>query len=375
MGPLKNIKLVDDKLLFLTLLLSTVFQISEIVDFIHGFMNDHVFYVYFLKVIPILLLCYVFLFDFTNIKKEKVIYPFLFAIIYSIFEFNGVNNIEQFNGLIPSFFSILSLVFLVYFWGSRDRIQCSFLTITRIVFLTPGIIVLAINIFDGGFNINIYLYLGLLISIPRSYIISPFFFFASFFWAFFSENRTILLIVICNVVIYFFGRKIFSYPRLFLLLLLIITITSYLFVFIEADTWFTHAILSGRAGISNYWLDILNGNLRYTLIGIGLRSDDYVNFSLIGDHVNSIGYFSQFHSAFIATLVRGGWLLLFINLAYITYLLRKSNLDIDRSYVAFSLAIFLSLNMSFDYFYPSVFGSMLLFSIVGERRKERLLPS
>lgn len=372
MGPLKKIKLVDDKLLFLTLLLSTVFQIPEIVDFIHRLMNDHVAYVFFLKVIPILLLCYVFLFDFTSIKKEKFIYPFLFAIIYSIFEFNGVNNIEQFNKLIPSFFSILSLVFLVYFWGGRDRIQCSFLTITRIVFLTPGIIVLAINIIDGGFNINIYLYLGLLIAIPRSYIISHIFFFASFFWAFFSGNRTILLIVICNVVIYFFHRKFFSYARLFLPFLFIIAITSYLFVLIEADNWFTHAILSGRAGIWNYWLDILNGNLRYTLIGIGLRSDDYVNFSLIGDHVNSIGYFSQLHSAFIATLVRGGWLLLFINLAYITYLLRKSNLDIDRSYVAFSLAIFLSLNMSFDYFYPSVFGSMLLFSIVGERRKERL---
>lgn len=369
---LRRKKNPEDKWLFLILFMSTAFQVPEIVEYIGRFINYVNYYIYFLKSIPILLFYYL---SNKIVGEKKFIPTFLFAIFYSIFEFNGVYGVDKLIFIIPSFFSIFSLIFMSYFFAEKNNVQQNFLAITKVALLSTGIFILAINIFDKQLYINIYLYLGLLISIPRSFIVNLFFFFSSFAWAFLSGNRTIILIIILNALIYISRGRFFSNGRFLAIFLYLFICAANLFIVIEANAWFTNSILSGRAGIWNYWLDILNSNISYTFLGIGFRSDDYVNFSLIGDRLNSIGYFSQLHSGFIATLVRGGWLLLFLNLVYFLYLLRNTVFDNHKCYIAYSLVIFMTINTSFDYFYPTLLGLIFLFTITEEHHKGALLQS
>lgn len=372
--PFKFIKLPKDKWLVLMLLLSSSFQAPEIIEFISRYIDFVWFYIYFLKAIPILLLFFVFLDNYKAIIQEKFIWPFMFALCYSLFEFNGIHDLNKLLVTAPSFFSIFALIFLTYYFG-KNNIQYSFVLIARVVLLYIGFLVLAINIFDGKFNLNFYLYLGLLISIPPSFFLNLAFFLTSFFWSYFLGNRTLAVIVLFNLLIYIFNCRILRNGKLLLLFIFLIIIIAKIFILTEANNWFTDSVLSGRAGIWDYWLDVLNHNIRYFLLGIGLRSEEYIFFTSIGNSINSINYFGQFHSGFIATLVRGGWLLVFINLLYINYLLQKTNFDIYSMYITYSIIIFVTFNMSFDYLYPNIFGLMLVFFMIRSQHKEESLLS
>lgn len=368
--PFKFIRLPKDKWLVLMLLLSSAFQAPEIIEFISRYINFTWFYTYFLKSIPILLLWFLCLDNYKVIIQKKFIWPFIFAFFYSLFEFNGIHDLNKLLASAPSFFSIFALIFLTYYFGTKNNIQFCFIWIARVILLYIGFLVLAINILDGKFSLNFYLYLGLLISIPASFFLNFVFFLTSFFWSIYSENRTLAVIVLFNLLIYILNGKILRNGKLLLLFIFLLVIISNIFIITEGNKWFTDSILSGRAGIWSYWLDILNHNIGYSLLGVGLRSEDYTFFTSIGNSINSINYFGQFHSGFIATLVRGGWLLVFINLLYINYLLKKSKFDIYSIYITYSIIIFVTFNMSFDYLYPNIFGLMLVFFMIRDQHKK-----
>ena len=181
--PFKFIRLPKDKWLVLMLLLSSAFQASEIIEFISRYINFIWFYIYFLKSIPILLLWFIYLDNYKVIIQEKFIWPFIFAFFYSLFEFNGIHDLNKLITSAPSFFSIFALIFLTYYFGKKNNIQSCFIQIARVILLYVGFLVFAINILDGKFSLNFYLYLGLLISIPASFFLNFAFFLASFIWS------------------------------------------------------------------------------------------------------------------------------------------------------------------------------------------------
>jgi hypothetical protein len=248
-----------------------------------------------------------------------------------------------------------------------------FMPIARIIFLYIGIIIFIINIFDGNFSLNIYLYLGLLISIPHSILANSGFFLCCFSWSYFSQNRTLTLICLINLLIYLFFYKILRKGFYLLIFIIMIGVIEILFVIYEGNSWFTDSILTGRAGIWKFWLDSLSGNAGYMLFGVGFRSDDYINFSQIAFQMNGIDYFNQLHSSFMGTLVRGGWILVYLSWGYLFYILRDSIFDMNKCYISYSLIIFMSLNISFDYIYPNIWGLMLLFTIISPINKKILL--
>lgn len=370
---LNIIKLRNYETLILILLMSVAFQAPEIINFIGKYSDKTIYWIYILRLVPILLFIYVYTHNFSDVCDNKNIIILYFSIIYSLFEFNGVNNFENIFQCGASFFLIFSLMMLSNLLATKIDFSHEFMPIARIALLYTGIFIWIVNIFDGNFSLNLYLYLGLLISVPHSILANSGFFLCCFNWSYFTHNRTLALISIINLLIYLFFNKILRtgfYLFIFIILMGIITI---LFVIYEGNNWFTDSILTGRAGIWKFWLEGLSGNVLHTFFGVGFKSDDYINFSQIALRINGIDYYNQLHSSFIGTLVRGGWILIFLSLGYLFYLLRDSIFDINKCYISYSLVIFMSLNISFDYIYPNIWGLMLLFTILSPIKRKILL--
>ncbi len=373
MPSLLNItKLRQYELFTLTLFVSVAFQSPEIVNFIGKYSDKIIYYINILRVVPILLFTFLYIYNFRNIyNKNKLI--LFFSIIYSLFEFNGINNFENIFRNGASFYLIFSLIMLSNLLATEIDFSCGFVPVARIVLLYVGIFIFMINIFDGNFSLNLYLYLGLLLSIPHSIVANSGFFLCCFNWSYFTQNRTLALISLINLLIYLFIYKILRKGFYLFIFINIIGVITILFVIYEGNNWFTDSILSGRAGIWKFWLEGLSGDVIHMLFGIGFRSDDYINFSQIAFQINGIDYFNQLHSSFIGTLVRGGWILVFMSMGYLFYLLRDSIFDIHKCYISYSLIIFMSLNISFDYIYPNIWGLMLLFTILSPIKRKILL--
>lgn len=367
------IKIRRHEILILILFMSVAFQAPEIVNYISKYSDKTIYFIYTLRLVPIILFTFLCIYNFGDVYNNKNIIILSFSIIYALFEFNGANNFENIFQYGASFYLIFSLMMLSNLLAAKINFSHDFIPIARITFLYTGIIIFIINIFDGKISLNLYLYLFLLISLPHSIWAKSGLFLCSFIWAYFTQNRTLALISLSNLFIYLFIFKILRKGFYLIVFINIIAIITILCMIYEGGNWFTNSLSTGRAGIWRFWFESLSGDVIYTLFGVGFRSDDYVNFSEIAYQINGMNYFNQLHSSFIGTLVRGGWSLVFLSLWYLFYLLRDSIFNIYKCYISYSLIIFMSLNVSFDYFYPNIWGLMLLFTFLSPIKRKILL--
>lgn len=349
-------------LIFFTIILSSIFQLPEISAIVKNFGLHDNYWIYIFRLFSILSSIYLI-----NKYKSKLFYikryNLLFALYYSIidiYSFSDINYLLIFSiiwklSAIISFMIIANFFLNKYFyWNAIGWI----LVITGII-ITGGYDLSFSNVI---YNLNIFLILGILILLNKNNTILFLLLVPIILCLYVSSNRTLIAIIIISFfIIYLLNFKYLEDLKIINFTVIIcLMIGIPIIILIEGNTWFAYSIFTGRAEIWLYWIDFIHQDFFRYIFGVKINSPEFLTAVYVGNSSLGYDFTDQFHSGFISLFVKGGITLFLLFIIFIIKELKINNLNIFNVLTFVAIILFLSLNTNFDFFYPNLYGFLLI---------------
>jgi hypothetical protein len=212
---------------------------------------------------------------------------------------------------------------------------------------------------------NVYPYLGLLLLISSNKIIFLILSIGIIFLFMADYNRTAIASFFFLLLCYTKLSRLLTTKNSKIIFFYISIIYTLLFSQIEQNMEMQESFNTGRGQIWSFWIENWFSSLDKFLFGNGEISSMNLNrIADMGNVQNNIGWISQFHSAFIATIVVGGFVKLFIFLLIFHKLISNCSESKTTTALYYFTLVVMSLNSINSYFTFEIIQLIFLLSLV-----------